>query len=107
MKTPFEILNVPTDADDRQIKKAYLDAVRRYPPEKYPGQFQKIRAAYERIASEKARVEYMLFDTSLPDAGEMVDLLLAGSGRKQGPLQDRFREILVRGLDTYCRHFDF
>ncbi len=106
MKTPFEILGVPEDADDRQIKKAYLDAVRRYPPEQHPKRFHKIREAYERIATEKARIGYMLFDISLPDPAEIVDALMTARGRKQGRANEKIMDLLDRSADACCKRFD-
>ncbi len=106
MKTQFEILEVPEDADDGQIKKAYLDAVRRYPPERYPEQFQRIRAAFELVATEKDRLRYMLFDTSLPDVEEIVGVFLESRDRKPLQVKDNLRELLVEGINDYCKNFD-
>ena len=83
MKTPFEILDIPEDSDDTTIKKAYLRMVKRYPPERFPGDFQRIRTAYERIKTRKDRLRFSLFDPSLPDRKEMIaDIRASRQGKR-------------------------
>lgn len=53
---PYEILDVPLDADDRAIESAYRRLVVKFPPESHPETFQKIRNAYEAIAGEDGRL---------------------------------------------------
>ncbi len=107
MKTPFEILDVPVDADDEQIKSAYLQAVRRWPPEKYPEQFQRVRRAYEKIASRRDRLAFMLFDTSLPEPTELLDVLLEQSGHSSRPrIEERLRDVLKHGALAAARDFE-
>ncbi len=72
MKTPFDILDVPEDSDDRTVKKAYLQMVKRYPPERFSTEFQRIRTAYELIKTRKDRLRYVLFDTTLPTTEELI-----------------------------------
>lgn len=76
MRTPYEILGVPGDADDGRIKEAYLAAARRWPPDRYPEQFQRVRAAYEAIATRRNRIAHELFDTTRPTAADLAALLL-------------------------------
>ena len=58
MKTPYQILEVKEDADDAGIKKAYLAMVRRYPPERFPDDFQRIYRAYELLKTVEDRLSY-------------------------------------------------
>ncbi len=61
--TPYEILAVdPQQADDQIVRRAYLELVRRYPPDRFPDRFQAIHAAYEQLKDERSRLEYYLFD---------------------------------------------
>ena len=48
--SPYEILEVPIDANFATIKKQYKRLIRKFTPEHHPKQFMKIRAAYERIS---------------------------------------------------------
>jgi curved DNA-binding protein CbpA len=59
---PFLILRVSPGAGDPEIRRAYLDAIRKYPPESEPVRFQAISHAYEQIRDEKSRLKYLLFD---------------------------------------------
>ena len=58
---PFLVLGLPEDADDAAIRKAYLELVRRYPPEAHPQEFQAIADAYRAIAEANDRAERLLF----------------------------------------------
>jgi len=59
--SPFQILGVPTDADDDRIRAAYLRKVRQHPPERDPEAFRRIRQAYEAIRDVRTRIAYQLF----------------------------------------------
>jgi len=67
MQTPFEILSVDENADDATIKKAYLAKVKQHPPEHQAEAFQRIRAAFELIQTDKQRRNYQLFHVQAPD----------------------------------------
>jgi curved DNA-binding protein CbpA len=58
---PYAVLGVARSAGDAEIKRAYFRLVREYPPERDPEQFQKIRAAYERVRTAAARAATDLF----------------------------------------------
>ncbi len=79
MKSPYTVLAVSVDSDDQQIKKSYLEAVRNNSPDQKPDEFQKIRQAYEQIATRKDRLRYELFDTSTPDIVEIAELVFEES----------------------------
>lgn len=66
MKDYYNTLNVAKDATMLEIKKAYFTLVRKYPPDKCPEEFMKIREAYEVLIDENTRRQYDLVD-SLPD----------------------------------------
>lgn len=73
MANPYSILGATPADGDEVIRRHYLDAVRRFPPERCPEQFARIRAAYERIKDENARLEFLLFDAT---QGESIDELI-------------------------------
>src|SRR5262245_33457109 len=54
----YEILGVDKAADERAIKKAYFQLVRKYPPETHPEEFKKIREAYEVLCNAQSRKDY-------------------------------------------------
>jgi curved DNA-binding protein CbpA len=63
---PYLILRVSPNANDAEIRRAYLDAIRKHPPELQPERFQAISHAYEQIQDEKNRLKYLLFDRTSP-----------------------------------------
>ena len=93
MASPYEILQIDPDADDAEIVRAYRQRVKETHPDQggSPREFQRVRAAYEEIASrdrtgverdpeefddqpqpENARVEYLDYEV-LDDYGWALD----------------------------------
>ena len=58
---PYAVLGLMRGATPREIKRAYFDLVRQYPPEQHPDTFKLIRAAYEKLRTVDARAETDLF----------------------------------------------
>jgi|GEM_PF-3954341 len=44
---PFELLGVKLPAEERELKRAYTALIRRFKPDEFPAEFQRIREAYE------------------------------------------------------------
>jgi curved DNA-binding protein CbpA len=65
---PYAVLGLMRGASPREIKRAYFDLVRQYPPEQYPDAFKLIRAAYEKLrtAEVKAETDLFLFQPPYP-----------------------------------------
>lgn len=105
MKTPYEILEVTEGADDSLIKKAYLGMVRRYPPERFPDDFQRIYQAYELIKTEQDRLSYRLFHCALPTPVEIAALLFRPVTAKNLPTREEFQKQLGSDLRRFCAGF--
>lgn len=58
MENYYQILDVESEASNKEIKKAYKKKLRKHPPEKDPDGFKKIRNAYDVLNNEKSRAEY-------------------------------------------------
>ncbi|MDP4086689.1 MAG: CFI-box-CTERM domain-containing protein [Bacillota bacterium] len=54
----YDVLSIFKESTSNEIKKAYIEMVREYPPEKNPEQFKKIRKAYEILSNPDSRHEY-------------------------------------------------
>ncbi len=57
----YRILDVELTVDDSGVRAAYLKKLQCYPPENFPGEYQTIRKAFEKIETEQKRLEYFLF----------------------------------------------
>jgi curved DNA-binding protein CbpA len=70
---PYQVLELPPDADDAAIRARYLELVRRWPPEQAPERFAAVRAAYELVRNRDARLKHRLFDAG---RGASIDGLI-------------------------------
>lgn len=53
-------LGVSFPATDEEVRRAYLDLVKRFPPERHPEQFAEITEAYEALKDTTRRTHLML-----------------------------------------------
>ncbi len=96
MDNYYEILEIDSTVEEKEIKKAYTKLLRKYPPEKSPEEFKKIREAYETLGNPKSRAEY----DALSEYQVEIDELL-NSGRFALEEEDftkaiiEFKKILV------------
>ena len=67
---PYAVLGLVRGASPREIKHAYFDLVREYPPEEQPDTFKLIRAAYEKLRQPEVRAETDLFLFQPPSSWE-------------------------------------
>jgi len=77
--SPYQLLGIPDDCeDDDAIRNAWLDAVRRFPPEQHPEAFARIREAYERIRDRESRYRLRTFgDPRLRNLDALIELFPA------------------------------
>ena len=73
MKTPYQILDVKTDAGDVEIKQAYLRRIKDNPPDRDQERFQLIHNAYNSIKDIKSRERYALFTFPIANFDEVID----------------------------------
>ena len=72
-----EVLGVRANASDEEIRAAYLSKVKEFPPDRSPGEFEKIRDAYETLRDPRKRAAIALFSASF--AAPLTSLI---AGRK-------------------------
>ena len=70
---PQNILGVPEDANAAEIRTAYLNKIKEYPPEKFPAEFERVRDAYTILSNPRYRTRVML-QSADPEAS-LVTLL--------------------------------
>ncbi|HPE59493.1 MAG: hypothetical protein KDI15_11840 [Thiothrix sp.] len=106
MNNPYLILGLPeylpenpldeTGLDDATVKSAYLQQLRRYPPEQHPQVFQQIRRAYEQLETRQKRLQQALFDTTLPNRQDVVTALMPRNPPARPTLQ-QVQQLLAQG----------
>jgi curved DNA-binding protein CbpA len=93
MSDPYLILGVTEDADDTTIETAYLEGIKRCPPERDAQRFEALRAAYEALRTQRDRLAYALFDTSPPSPTDLLDRA-ARIGEPRRPSPELFAALL-------------
>lgn len=93
MSDPYLTLGVSEDADDDAIETAYLEGIKRCPPERDARRFETLRAAYETLRTRRDRVAYDLFDASPPVRADVLDKA-APIGAPRRPDQALFAALL-------------
>lgn len=65
---PYQVLGIPPEAGDEEIRAAYLRKVKEYPPDRAPREFEKVRDAYEILRDPRRRTHYLVLsaDPKLP-----------------------------------------
>ena len=76
---PYLILDVPSDADDKTIRKAYLEAIKEATPETNPKRFQALTEAYDKIKDQTSRHHYVLFNRTPPGDSPLDAFLRAAA----------------------------
>lgn len=56
----YKILGIRSNASPQLVKQKYIEAVKAFPPENHPQEFERIRRAYETLRDPKKRREYDL-----------------------------------------------
>ena len=75
---PRSILGVAPNATEEEIRTAYVEAIKRHPPESSPEQFERIRDAYAALRDPRSRAQTMLFGGDpLPPMVALLDGLPA------------------------------
>lgn len=80
MLDPYSLLHIdPNEATDESVRKAYLAAIRKHPPDRDPKAFERIRRAFELIQDEQKRIELDLF--GFKNHQDLLDALPQGNDR--------------------------
>ncbi len=76
---PYQLLGISDDSeDDETIRQAWLEAVRRFPPDEHPERFARMRQAYELIRDRESRYRLRMFgDPASRDTGALLELFPA------------------------------
>lgn len=69
MNDPHEVLSLPRNASEVEIRQRYLELVRAFPPDRAPERFAEIRAAYDDLRDPAKRLERLILE---PDTGDSL-----------------------------------
>jgi curved DNA-binding protein CbpA len=58
--TANEILGVPGNASEQEVRAAYLNKVKEFPPDRAPEKFEQIRDAYDTLRDARKRTKALL-----------------------------------------------
>lgn len=99
---PFTILGVDREADDDTVKRAYLAAVKVHSPEQDPAGFQRCRAAYEKLATQRERLTYCLtrVEEEPPTVNDLMPHL-ASSRQDHRPDVNQLRAVLAEAARNF------
>jgi len=61
VRDPYGVLGLDRHASEAEIKRAYFQLVRHFPPEREPEKFRDIRTAYEQLRDAESRARIALF----------------------------------------------
>ncbi len=100
MKTAYQILDVVTDANDVEIKRAYLLKVKACPPDRDQDAFQLVHNAYLSIKDIKSRMRYALFTLPVADFNGLIDHALQTEQASE-PNAEIFNKLLVASIDEW------
>ncbi|MGC8549487.1 MAG: DnaJ domain-containing protein [Acidobacteriaceae bacterium] len=64
---PYAVLGADPEANDDQIRAAYLARLKQFPPDRAPVEFERVRDAYDLLRDRRRRAQYKLFAVD-PDA---------------------------------------
>ena len=70
-----EILGVPANAGEEEIRAAYLSKVKEFPPDRAPAEFERIRDAYDTLRDPRKRARAIL---SAGEQGAPLTSLIEG-----------------------------
>ena len=70
----YHTLGLSPDCSEADLRKRYLELVRRYPPELHPDKFSKIHEAYEHLKNPLEAIPDMLFSFASEDS---IDRIIA------------------------------
>lgn len=99
MKTPYQILEVAEQATDAEIKQAYLQKVKQFPPDHHHEQFQLVQQAYEAIKDLENRTKYALFAVPEADFNGLLKQAF-GSGPAPSISAEHFEKLLNASVDA-------
>jgi hypothetical protein len=89
---PNEILGVGANAGEEEIRNAYLNKVKEFPPDRSPEEFERIRDAYDTLRDPRKRARAMF--VSAGSGAPLVSLIEGRRMRRIFAGPQPWREVL-------------
>ncbi len=90
--SPHEILGVRADASEAEVRAAWLEKVKEFPPERDAAEFERIRDAYDALRDPRRIAKAAIF--SIAFSKPTVSLLDGKSERRNFAGPDLWRNVL-------------
>jgi curved DNA-binding protein CbpA len=78
---PFQVLGLPRDAGEAEVRARYLELVKQFPPDREPERFRQIRTAFEACKDPLAIANRLIE----PPGDEVPDWIAAIEAQKRNP----------------------
>jgi|GEM_PF-652261 len=91
----YKILGAGANASQQTIKKKYIEAVKAFPPETRPEEFQQVRLAYETLRDPVKRSEYNLLRKF---GGQVEDIMKEAYELAEAGRYGKAKELLSRAV---------
>src|SRR6266700_3068786 len=98
VRDPYGVLGLDRHASEAEIKRAYFQLVRHFPPEREPEKFRDIRTAYEQLRDAESRARIALFLVHPPETQ-----VQAPSEAENTPMTHQVQQRLLH-LDVQIAH---
>ena len=92
---PNDILGVAANAGEEEIRAAYLNKVKEFPPDRAPVEFERIRDAYDTLRDPRKRARALLLTGEPGEHNAPLESLIEGRKTRRifaGP--QLWREVL-------------
>jgi DnaJ-class molecular chaperone len=72
MTDPYEVMELEPGSSEAEVRRRYLELVRKHPPDRDPARFTEIRRAYDQLRDPEVRLTSQLFDVKTEDSLEAI-----------------------------------
>ncbi|MCB2211778.1 DnaJ domain-containing protein [bacterium] len=107
-KTHYEVLELPKTATEAEIKKAFYQLLRKFPPERKPREYQRLREAFDVLSNSISRHEYDSmsgFDNEIESLRQEAEALLREEEPDFGRAATHLKRAILLGPEIgFLRH---
>ncbi len=99
MLDPYQQLQLPQNPTDDEVRCAYLQAVRKNPPEQDAARFQAVQQAYATLKTQRSRLKHQLFCAEPVTPSELLSHVASTTSDKSlRPTLKQLQATLYHGI---------